>query len=339
MQKFVINKDDSFFEAWPDIVRTDSGKLICVFTECKAHTDRENARLALCESVDRGRTWSQKRYLTEKGSNNDNFNCPRISKLRDGTLAVICDRVFGFDKYETAETYVWRGDSEGITWGKPEVYPFHGIVPDKLLQLKNGRLIISNHSGNTKTGRLEQHLWYSDDNGKTWSQRVTVASDNRYNLCEISILECENNTLVGFLRENSFNGYDVFKVISYDNGETWSEVYNTPIACGQRPVAGHLNDGRCMVTYRYLPGNAGSYQNIFAALLSGDELTVTDRKEVQIRTFPIDYDRNSSPDTGYTGWTQFDDGEIYVVNYIKDDFDKAQIRGYSIYPEDLILDN
>ena len=31
------------------------------------------------------------------------------------------------------------------------------------------------------------------------------------------------------------------------------------------------------------------------------------------------------------------DGEIYVVNYIKDDTDKAHIRGYSFYPDDVVL--
>ena len=52
---------------------------------------------------------------------------------------------------------------------------------------------------------------------------------------------------------------------------------------------------------------------------------------------PLDYDRNPAPDLGYTGWTQFSNGEIYVVNYIKDDSDKAYIRGYSFYPEEVIL--
>ena len=34
---------------------------------------------------------------------------------------------------------------------------------------------------------------------------------------------------------------------------------------------------------------------------------------------------------------QFDDGEIYVVNYIVDDAPKAQIRGYSLTVDDFIL--
>lgn len=334
IQKFIVSKDDSIYEAWPDVVQTDSGKLICVFSECEHHLDRENARIMITESLDRGRTWSKKKPLTEKGEKDDYFNCARISKLRDGRLAIICDKLSGYDKENTAVTYVWYGDEEGKNWSEPVIFPFNGIVPDKLLQLKNGRLIISNHGRNENNNELEQHLWYSDDDGKTWSDRVTVAADDRYNLCEASILECENNTLIAFLRENSFAGYDMMKVISYDNGETWGEIINIPLDGGHRPVSGFLKDGSVMVTYRYIPCGT---QNVFVALLRKEDLVESERQKQEVRIMPLDYDRNPAPDLGYTGWTQFDDGEIYVVNYIKDDADKAYIRGYSFYPKDIVL--
>ena len=333
IQKFNVSRDDSIYEAWPDVVLTDGGKLICVFSECEHHKNREAARVMLTESTDRGRTWSQKRPLTEKGHAGEYFNCARISKLNDGSLAIICDNVYGNENRES-ENYLWLGDSEGEIWSDPIRLPFCGIVPDKYRQLKSGRLIVAAHFKSAETGKLEQYLWYSDDNGKTWSERVTVASHPEYNLCEVSILECENNTLVGFLRENSFKGYDMMKVISYDNGKTWGEVINTPIDCGHRPVSGFLNDGRVMVTYRYIPL---WMQNVFAAFLRKEDLLETKRDKQNVRIMPLDYDRNPAPDLGYTGWTQFDDGEIYVVNYIKDDADKAYIRGYSFYPEDIVL--
>lgn len=334
IQRFIVSKDDSIYEAWPDLVQTNSGKLICVFSECEHHINRENARIMITESTDRGRTWSEKKPLTEKGQKNDYFNCARISKLRDERLAIICDKLVGFDEENTAETYVWYGDSEGLNWSEPFIYPFHGIVPDKLLQLKNGRLIIANHGRNNENNKLEQYLWYSDDGGKIWSDRVTIASDDRYNLCEVSILECDNNTLVAFMRENSRKGYDLLKCISHDNGETWSPIYNTPIDGGHRPVSGYLNDGTVMITYRYIPCGT---QNVFAAFLDKNDLEQTERQKQNVRIMPLDYDRNPSPDLGYTGWTQFPDGEIYVVNYIKDDSDKAHIRGYSFYPQDIVL--
>ena len=334
IKKFTVSKDDSIYEAWPDVVQTDSGKLICVFSECDHHLDRENARIMITESLDRGRTWSAKKPFTEKGKKDSYFNCARISKLNDGRLVIICDKLDGFDKENTALTYVWYGDKEGESWSEPVIFPFNGIVPDKFLQLKNGRMIISNHSRNENNNKLEQHLWYSDDEGQTWSDRVTVASDDRYNLCEGSILECGDNILVCFLRENSFKGYDMMKVISYDNGETWGEVASTPVDGAHRPVSGFLADGSVMVTYRFIPCGT---QNVFAAFLKKEDLTKTERQQQRVRIMPLDYDRNPAPDLGYTGWTQFADGEIYVVNYIKDDTDKAHIRGYSFYPDDVVL--
>ena len=68
IQKFNVSRDDSIYEAWPDVALTEGGKLICVFSECEHHKNRDGARLMLTESLDRGRTWSQKRAFTEKGS-------------------------------------------------------------------------------------------------------------------------------------------------------------------------------------------------------------------------------------------------------------------------------
>ena len=103
---------------------------------------------------------------------------------------------------------------------------------------------------------------------------------------------------------------------------------------GHRPVSGFLSDGGIMVTYRYIPSGT---QNTFAAFMSRDTIEATGRRAQRVRIMPLDYDRNPSPDLGYTGWVQFSDGEIYVVNYIKDDADKAYIRGYSFYPLDVVL--
>ena len=335
IERHVVSRDESIYEAWPDIVLTDSGKLICVFAECTEHLNRTNARLALCYSEDRGRTWSAKSYLTQPGTQGDYFNCPRISRLRDGRLAIICDRIHGgFDTADKAETYLWYGDGEGEKWEEPLVYPFHGIVPDKLLQLESGRLIISNHCTDPAHGNPAQHLWYSDDGGETWSEKITVASDPRYELCEVSILDCGQNTLVAFLRENSRQGHDILKVISRDGGETWSEIIPSGLSCGHRPTAGFLQDGQVMVTYRFIPVTARS---ISAAFFSREIALMEERPTRRVTVMPLDYDRNAAPDLGYTGWVQFPDGEIYVVNYIKDDSQKAYIRGYSFRMEDVIL--
>lgn len=331
IKKHIVSCDDSIYEAWPDVVLTDEGKLICVFAECNHHVDRTNARIAICESTDRGRSWSKKRYLCEKSDGKIFYNCPRISKLKDGSLAIICDKIYG-DENVKAEINLWFSDKSGREWTQYDLPDFCGIVPDRFLELESGRFIIAAQFKSRETGKQEEFLWYSDDRGKTWSDRVTVAKDPGLNVCEISIVELEGGLLVGFLRENSGRGYDVLKVISHDSGETWSEIMPTPLDCGHRPVGLKLPDGRILVTYRYIPTGA---QNVFGALLKSSEVTNAERHRQHVRIFPLDYDRNAAPDLGYTGSCQFPDGEIYVVNYIKDDCDNSQIRGYSFYLADI----
>jgi sialidase-1 len=79
-------------------------------------------------------------------------------------------------------------------------------------------------------------------------------------------------------------------------------------------------------------------QNLFAALTDETSALATARHDSSARILPIDFDRSPLSDTGYSGWVQFADGEIYIVNYIVDDaIDKGQIRGYSLQLTDFIL--
>lgn len=347
IQKYIVSNDESIYEAWPDLTLTKTGTLICVFTECISHSNRDSSRIMLTESYDRGRTWTKKHPLTDKTSKDDYFNCARINKLPDGTLVIICDRCYGGEKPGVKlDLYIWFSYDDGKTWTEPILgsnlgLKGTGIVPDKYRVLKSGRHIISTHTFG-EGNKLVQSLWYSDDNGKTWSDKIKVASDINYNLCEGCILECDNNTLICYLRENSGKGYDCMKTISYDNGETWSDVYPVPIPGCHRPVVDYLKSGKLMMTYRFMQGGKGWLgswtQNIFACILNPEQILKTGRNEQSVRIMPIDYDRSPYSDLGYTGWVQFDDGEIYIVNYIVDDAQKAQIRGYSLYENEFIIE-
>jgi len=341
LQKFTVSRDDSIYHAWPDVVLCDSGKLICTFTECNAHGDRSNSRIVCVESYDRGRTWTSKRPLTEVTTANDNYNCSRISKMPDGRLVRICDRVYGKEMKGTKnEIYLWFSSDEGKTWTDPILTPAEGIVPDKYNVLKSGRHMILAHRV-SDMGKLQQCMWYSDDEGKSWSDCIVIAADENLNICEASLLETPNGELVVYMRENSGRGIDCLKVISTDNGNTWSEICNVPVPACHRPVVGYLKSGKVLMTYRFMQGGKGWLgswtQNVFAAFLDPDQVLETKRSAQSARIVPLDFDRSPKSDLGYTGWVQFDDGEIYVVTYIVDDAPKAQIRGYSFREEDFLL--
>lgn len=342
--KHKISCDPNVYEAWPDVALTSSGKLVCVFSECTHHCNRDYTRIVTVESSDRGRTWSAKRPVTEGTKGLDYYyNCARISVMRDGRLCIAVDKIPKTGEVKSGAASVvllyFSGD-EGKSWSKPAETPLRGIVPDKLLELDNGRWIIGAH--HEEDGFLTQFMRYSDNGGKTWSDRITVGKKQGLNLCEVSILPVGNNTLAAFMRENSMQGWDCMKTISHDNGETWGDVINFPLPGCHRPVSGFLLDGRIMITYRFIQGGKGWLgswtQNFFAAMTDSESAVAGTRSEAWARIMPLDFDRSPKSDLGYSGWVQFADGEIYVVNYIVDDaYDNAQIRGYSFLPEEFII--
>ncbi len=334
IRKFTVSRNETYHQGWPDLVRTRTGRLLCIFSECESHRFRNDCHIMLIESDDDGATWKNRRPLTELTQKDDYYNCARLSLLADGTIVAICDRIQG-DENRTACQYLWKSTDDGESWSEPEILPFTGIVPDKITTLSTGRILLAAHFENHATGKLEQYLWYSDDGMKTWSERVTVAADPRYNLCEVSIYECTDGTLVALMRENSGMGWDCLKTISTDDGEHWSEVYPSNMPGCHRPVAGRLADGRVLVSYRYQPGRTWMATTLLT--LTDEESLKNPGREGSYRVIPLDYDRAPLPDGGYTGWVQLPDGDVLLVNYITDDSPKPQIRGYRFNPKDFIL--
>ena len=96
-----------------------------------------------------------------------------------------------------------------------------------------------------------------------------------------------------------------------------------------------------LITYRFMQGGKGWVgwwtQNFFAALTDLESCRAASRKEAHTRILPLDFDRSPDSDTGYSGWVQFPDGEIYVVNYIVDDAPNGHIRGYALRESDFLF--
>jgi hypothetical protein len=340
IEKFIVSRDDAIYQAFPDVALTPSGKLVCVFLECTHHADRSYTNNMMTVSADRGRTWSPKRPLTPALRGNPrmgdpSYDCPRITALSDGRLAAVINRAH--------ENLLMFSKDEGETWSDMVPTAVEGGVPDKLIELRvgpyAGRWVLEAHV--EQKGGWVVRNWFSDDRGETWRGPHLIAQDPELFLCEGSILACPGGELVCFMRENSHLGYDCFKCISTDGGETWEGLYRMPIPGCHRPVAGLLASGKVLITHRYCQGGKGWLgwwtQNFFAALTDVESCLARDRQQAQCRILPLDYDRSPASDCGYSGWVQFADGEIYVVNYCVDDAPKGHIRGYSLRESDFVL--
>ncbi|MFA6716191.1 MAG: sialidase family protein [Victivallales bacterium] len=339
MEKFVVSRDDNIYEAWPDLTMARDGRLICIFMECVHHRDRSYTRIMLTDSIDNGSSWSPKRPFSESTEGrNYYYNCPRISTLKGGRLAITVDR-FYHENNGFYPNYLYFSDDNGVSWSDAVEIPVQGIVPDKLLELSNGRWIIAAHYPDPASGKLVQRCWYSDNQGGDWNGPVIIGKSDELNLCEASILPL-GDKLVAFMRENSGKGYDCVKAISDDCGETWGELIKFPVQGCHRPVALQLKSGEILIAHRYKSGKGGAgsgAHNFFIALCDAESALAGTRNEASVRILPVDYDRSPVSDIGYSGMVQLADGEIYIVNYIVDDAPKAQIRGYRLKMEDFLL--
>lgn len=335
IEKFLVSRHDEHYQAWPDIAATPTGRLICTFAQCKHHGDRGFARFVTVDSTDRGRTWSAPKVLVET-ADEGHWNCPRIVRLNDGRMCIIGDKVLTRerDAPNRLPNFLWFSDDDGATWSGPHEVPIQGIVPDKIVELSTGRWLLGAHHSPADHNYLTQYVWWSDDQGESWDGPSIVGQQHGLNLCEVSILEQSDGELVAFMRENSQMGWDAYKTFSRDGGESWTCPYPTVLCGCHRPVAGWLNSGNCLVTYRFIQGGSGGWgnttQNFFGAIQSPKSVQARERKQQAARILPIDFDRHEFSDLGYSGWLQFEDGEILIVTYLLDDWDRGQIRGYRL---------
>lgn len=265
------------------------------------------------------------------------WNCPRIQRLADGRLLILCD-VFPSppdERTDLRECYIvfWFSDDKGLTWSEPQHTNVYGIVPDRVVELPSGDWLLATHlamEGDVPRDRfatsgegpkLAEIAFRSSDQGGNWEGPVIVGRDPRYNLCE---------------------------------GRTWDGVYPTPMDGCHRPVCGILPSGKILTTYRYRqPGTSRfhaasqsaeatwsedviSYwaRNTFAYLETEESARSRKIEDQGGIIRPIDFDRSKRSDGGYTGWVALHDGTIFCVNYIVDDDAMAQIRGYWFREED-----
>jgi sialidase-1 len=257
----VIHADPCHYAKNPDLCLLPDGRLLCAFMQGDQHVPFDYSRIVLIESADGGETWSAPRLLAEArtgigswgaapDADHEPWLSPRLSRLRDGRLVIVCDKDDHQHAHEGQPSgiHAWWSQDGGATWDGPHLTGVPGIEPDQVVELDDGTLLLGTHLQVAATQKLGEFVARSRDGGRTWEPVVPVAVDGVHNFCEGAIVQLPSGRLVCVMRENNHNNYPCYLAFSDDRGRTWSPPVEAPFS-GDRPYCGLLSDGRFLVTH------------------------------------------------------------------------------------------
>jgi len=329
MQKGTVTNIEGIWQGHPDVALFQE-KIFVVYRASDRHLTQNETQIHITsnDSVPcrYTRFFDFKKPIVISKSK-DRYNCPRLSIIGE-YLYIICDKVDASDQYIMAENdekktriILWRS-LDGKKWEGPIQTNISGIVPDRIITTNNG-FLIATHTG--KGRKLVQNIWFNDnlDCYTSW-KKFKLCHHKELNLCEASVIKIDKEFMC-MVRENSSLGLPSYICKSKD-GISWSNVEPTRMFGCHRPVCGMLKNGKLLTTYREASHSfrRGYWaKNTFACLSNPENL-------VQSIVLPLEHDRSTHSDGGYTGWVELPDSSIFIVNYITNQAINPYICWYTI---------
>jgi len=253
------------YEAFPDILRTREGELLCVFYAGFAHVSLPRwakggvlppecpraGRICLVRSTDEGRTWSRAGVVADTPLDDRD---PSIMQMPDGEL--ICN-YFSHrhdDKrgYQFVHSALVRSRDGGKTWGPEQEMFRQWVCSSPIRRLSDGRLGIALyfHPGENRVrGKMVGGFSVSSDGGRTWSEPVRIGDNSDIPLdAEPDFVEVAPGRLLMLMRPAMAYSW------STDGGRTWTEPKRVGFR-GDAPYLLKLRSGLLLLGHRH-PGTS-----------------------------------------------------------------------------------
>lgn len=243
------------YNAFPDILITKSGKLICVYYQGWHHESvadpsvegkEKGGRIMISESFDLGRNWSAPSILID--TNLDDRD-PSIVQMDDGRI--ICN-FFQYHRKSSKRyisVYTTESADQGSSWSKPKQVLEHHAISSPFRKLSNGIVAMTTYKLNGSC-----YVTFSYDHGKTWQKPTPLYSENRkHDFSEPDLIEI-GDTLLVVLRSDSKN---MHQVKSTDFGKTWTSLRDLGFV-GAAPYLAHLGDDMILMGHR-IPATSFRY--------------------------------------------------------------------------------
>lgn len=212
-------------------VRLKNDAIMFAYTQYygKSWYDHATARIAACYSYDEGESWSEPSLLIEKNENALNIMSVSLLRLQNGDIGLMYLQKMSTDNGITCMPMFRFSGDDGVSWSDPicctDEPGFYVVNNDRLIQLKNGRLIapLAHHGGAiTKLTPGTVRFIYSDDNGRSWTLtgvKIRSPFKDKKECQEPGIFELDDGRLWTYFRTAYGHQYQSF---SYDGGESWT---------------------------------------------------------------------------------------------------------------------
>jgi len=253
-QVVVPNTPDHPRNGEGDIIALKNGDLLLGYGRWnKDGDDFGAAEIWSKTSHDGGKTWGEDRVLVPNEGKVTTFEVGFV-RLRSGAILLsYCVK----DSKEDCSVCFRQSVDEGRTWGERVKYKipaeytgYTGINNNRLVQLKNGRILLAAYDGWVHGRVILSFTLYSDDEGRTWSKSNDVdiraiAPQDAYGADEPAVAELKDGRVLMLVRTNL--GV-IAKAYSADHGATWSKPEpvkgivspNSPASIARLPQTGDL---------------------------------------------------------------------------------------------------
>ena len=351
LKDVIVYWDDTFYSAFPSIVRRPDGQLLVAFRRAPerrvfgdgraSHTDSKS-QLVLVRSSDGGETWSKEPQLIwahPRGGLQD----PCMLQLDDESILCASygwalipqanaqklkspsragDYVFlGGTMYRSTDGgNGWSELSLPPTRGEERLDPFNQPLPaynrGQMYQGKDGRIFwVTARKNSGESRRTGVHLMISSDRGSSWEYACPVATDDKITFNEASIYETPRGDLVVFIRTGDFNDHTVI-ARSTDGGKSFQKWQDAGWK-GHPHHALRLPDDRVLLTcgYRHAP------HGVRARVLNAECTDFASADKIVLR------DDGQNGDLGYPWATMVADDRAMVVYYFNQQDGTRYIAG------------
>lgn len=242
------------YEAFPDVCRTASGDLICVFYAGYGHVSVPNealpngARISMVRSSDEGQTWSEAEVVVDSPIDDRDAS---ITQLSNGDLLVVYMSYDPKRKPGTHQIFTVRSKDGGHTWSAPRRVPTaftaNEAVSEPAREMPDGRLLLPAYGSmkDQPRPRYVSGVLESTDRGRTWTSLALIRS-LEHELCEPSLVRFPDGRLLMVIRPG------MTWCESLDGGKTWSDVKPMPVP-GDAPYLLLTSDGVLLCAFRHRP--------------------------------------------------------------------------------------